>query len=133
MNNALEILVVDNNSDILEVITCHLMDMGFTKVTQATSSKNAQDCLNQKNFDLIILDWMLEDGDCFDVLNYINHLDSDKFSISKNAIKIVITGKDHPNDIARLKSHNINNYFIKPFTSSYFKENLTKVLAKTKG
>ncbi len=106
------------------------MEMGFHNTTQATSLAEAKVLLSQQNFDLLFLDWMLDDGDCFDVISFIEQLDANKFSQNQKAIKIVVTGKDSPDDITRLRKYNIHNHFIKPFTYSYFKEKLETVLNK---
>lgn len=66
-----KLLILDDNPDILELVTESLTIAGFSQLTTASSKREALDLLAQENFDLAILDIMLPDGTGFEVLREI--------------------------------------------------------------
>lgn len=66
-----KLFILDDNPDILQVITESLAIAGFTNLTTANCQTQALDLLNRESFDLAILDIMLPDGSGFEVLRYI--------------------------------------------------------------
>lgn len=65
------LLVVDDNMEILTMITESLEIAGFTQITVASSQKQAFALLQKNSFDMAILDIMLPDGSGFEVLKAI--------------------------------------------------------------
>lgn len=66
-----KLLILDDNPDILELVTESLSIAGFSQLTTASSKQEALDLLAQERFDLAILDIMLPDGTGFEVLREI--------------------------------------------------------------
>ncbi|EHI75505.1 response regulator [Streptococcus criceti] len=66
-----KLLILDDNSDILDMVTESLSIAGFKQLTTAASKKEALDLLEKESFDLAILDIMLPDGSGFEVLKEI--------------------------------------------------------------
>lgn len=66
-----KLLILDDNPDILELVTESLSIAGFSQLTTASSKQEALGLLAQERFDLAILDIMLPDGTGFEVLREI--------------------------------------------------------------
>lgn len=71
------VLVVNNEPELPDLLHTHLEDAGM-KVWQTNSGKEALHLLRKHNFDLIILDILLDDLDGFEVLQRIRsqHMDT---------------------------------------------------------
>lgn len=66
-----KLLILDDNPEILDMITESLSIAGFSHLTRAASKKEALELLEREAFDLAILDIMLPDGSGFEVLREI--------------------------------------------------------------
>ncbi len=66
-----KLLILDDNPEILDMITESLSIAGFSHLTLAASKKEALELLEREDFDLAILDIMLPDGSGFEVLRHI--------------------------------------------------------------
>lgn len=66
-----KLLILDDNPEILDMITESLSIAGFSHLTRAASKKEALELLEREAFDLTILDIMLPDGSGFEVLRHI--------------------------------------------------------------
>ncbi|WP_317334574.1 response regulator transcription factor [Streptococcus orisratti] len=66
-----KLLILDDNPEILDMITESLSIAGFSHLTRAASKKEALELLEREAFDLAILDIMLPDGSGFEVLRHI--------------------------------------------------------------
>lgn len=66
-----KLLILDDNPEILDMITESLSIAGFSHLTRAASKKEALELLEREDFDLAILDIMLPDGSGFEVLRHI--------------------------------------------------------------
>lgn len=64
------ILVVDNETDILDLLDHHLTQAGM-EVARAESGQAALDLLHETNFDLVVLDILMDEMDGFTVLKRI--------------------------------------------------------------
>jgi len=64
------LLVVDDNEDLLFALK-EVFKAGGYRVFTATSLSEASDALSERNYDLILLDWMLQDGSGVEWLNRI--------------------------------------------------------------
>ena len=112
------VLVLDDNLGILDIISSFLSELKHHNFDLCTSVDGAKKLLDQKDFDLLLLDWNLEDGTCIDVINYIK--DSPLSIRTKNASTVVITGRDGVDDLMTLRDHGVNNSIIKPFDIKEF-------------
>lgn len=66
-----KLLILDDNPEILDMITESLSIAGFSHLTRAASKKETLKLLEREAFDLAILDIMLPDGSGFEVLREI--------------------------------------------------------------
>jgi DNA-binding response OmpR family regulator len=123
-----EVLVVDNDSAILEIIGGHLKDMHHLKFDTCTSITEAKKCLNDKNYNLLLLDWNLDDGTCIDLIDFLR-LSNQKKHL-KEALIMVITGRSDVDDIMTLLRYNVKDHIIKPFDYHEFEEKISYALEK---
>lgn len=64
-------LIVDDNSQSLEIVTAILMGFGINRTIKCTSTEEARDMLCGRIFDLVIVDCELENEDGFDLVRHI--------------------------------------------------------------
>ena len=122
------ILVLDNSHEILEVISMHLHDLGHAKFDLSHSIQEAEKKLIQNDYDLLLLDWNLDDGTCIDLIEFIK---SESLSErTKSALTMVITGRNDVDDIMTLLSYGVKDHIIKPFEFSEFEEKISYALEK---
>ena len=122
------VLVLDNSKDVLEVISMHLNDLGHTKFDLCHSVSESKNNLLEKDYDLLLLDWNLDDGTCIDLIDFIK-----KESLSertKSALTMVITGRDDVDDIMTLLRYGVKNHIIKPFGFNEFEDKVSYAIEK---
>jgi CheY-like chemotaxis protein len=122
------VMILDNNSEFLELMTMHLKELGHKKYHLCNGIKEAQASLSQNDYDLLLLDWNLDDGTCLDLIDYIKN--SPVSQRTKSAVKMVITGRNDVEDIITLLNYGIKDYLIKPFDFHEFENKLDYALEK---
>lgn len=105
-----KILVVDDEKDILELISYNLSKNGY-RVETVTSGEDALEKIKENDYDLIILDLMLPGVDGLDICKIIK---SDKH---KSGIPIVmVTAKSEEADKVAGLEIGADHYVTKPFS-----------------
>ena len=118
MNNN-KILIVDDDKDILDLLTYNLKNAGF-QVSQANSGQNALNFLNKK-FDLLILDVMIPDMNGYILCQKVRQLDSP----NRHTPVIFLTAKNTDEDELLGFEMGANDFIIKPVK-------IRKLLARVK-
>lgn len=127
----LSVLIVDNNPNVLEILETHMVQLDHKNFVTCQTVKEAKEAMEERDFDLLLLDWDLEDGTCFEVIDYTR--DFKRSKRLKEAITIVITGRSDVDDIMTLVQMNVSDHIIKPFDYSEFEDKLTYALEKRRG
>ncbi len=70
-----KILIVDDEEDIVELLAEEFEDCGYN-VTTGNSVNQAIACLQKDEFDLILSDFRMPDGNGMDLLTYVNSMES---------------------------------------------------------
>lgn len=104
-----KILLVDDEPDLLKMITTILTDAGFQQIETASSVRDALKKAAESIPDFIILDVMLPDGDGFSLMR--------KLRTFTNAPLIFLTAKDEPMDKLQGLGLGADDYIVKPFMS----------------
>lgn len=117
------ILILDNNPKILEIMSGHMEEIGHTNYKMCLSVKEAIHLIQNEKFDILLLDWNLDDGTCIDIIKFLN-------SQKDNALVIVITGRDDVEDIMTLLRYDVKDHIIKPFDHAEFKEKISYALER---
>lgn len=123
-----KVMVLDNNHEFLEIMTMHLQDMGHHDFHLCHSINEAKLFLLKNDYDILLLDWNLDDGTCLDIIEFIQS--SPISARTKKAVKMVITGRNEVEDIMTLLNYGIKDYLIKPFEYSEFENKLDYALEK---
>lgn len=105
-----KVLVVDDEKDILELISYNLEKNGYI-VTTAKSGEEAYDLIKEKHFDLVILDLMLPGIDGLDLCKIIK---SEK--ASQNIPIVMVTAKSEEADKVAGLEIGADHYVTKPFS-----------------
>lgn len=122
------VMVLDNSPEILDIISMHLQELGHKKIELYSDIQSAKSNLETKDYDLLLLDWNLDDGTCLDVIEYIKS--QSKSARTKSAVTVVITGRDDVDDIMTLLRYGIKDHIIKPFGFQEFEDKIGYALEK---
>ncbi|WP_100330124.1 response regulator transcription factor [Bacillus xiapuensis] len=101
------ILIIDDDSPILELIKITLEKEGFRHILMASSGKEAMQLIQQYNPHIIVLDVMLPDTDGFSLCNHIRTY--------TNAPVLFLTAKNSDLDKLQGFSFGGDDYITKPF------------------
>ncbi|MEC4184459.1 response regulator transcription factor [Adlercreutzia sp. R21] len=101
------VLIVDDEPELLELVSGILTDAGFTEVFTAGSAAEAVARFRETAPELIILDVMLPDGDGFSLMRQMR---------SSSEVPVVfLTAKDEPIDRISGLGLGADDYIVKPF------------------
>ena len=120
------IVIVDDEPDILEVVTVNLERSGF----QAKGFQNAKgfyNFINKKKPDLIVLDLMLPDEDGLEICKKLKRMDS--FS---DVPIIILSAKDTESDRVIGMELGADDYITKPFSPREMVARVKAVLRRTR-
>jgi DNA-binding response OmpR family regulator len=118
------ILVVDDNEDIRNLLTLVLENEGYL-VTQGVDGGECLEIIQDKPFDLILLDVMMPGLSGFEVLKSIRSSKDKK--ISQLPI-CMITAKSSTEDIDEALEHGATSYIVKPFRPIALAEKVNALL-----
>ena len=117
----IEILIVEDEKPISDLIRLNLMKAGYS-CTCAFDGMEAADILEERNFDLIILDVMLPKLNGFELMEYIKPL---------GIPVIFLTAKATLDDRLRGLTSGAEDYMVKPFEMLELLVRIEKVLERT--
>ena len=116
------ILVVDDEKEIAELIEIHLMSPDYN-VTKAKNGLEALNCMNEKKYDLVLLDVMMPKMDGWETCREIR-----KFS--KVPI-IMLTAKSEEADELLGFELGVDEYISKPFSPKILVARVDAILRRT--
>lgn len=123
-----EILIVEDNIEIVNLYIEHLKRLEHSNYVTCTSLTEAIKLTSKKYYDILILDWNLQDGTGIDLLQTIRS-ENHKIDYTESLI-VAITGRNDVSDILTLLEHNVKDFIIKPFGQKEFDSVLTYALGK---
>ncbi|MFH2204110.1 MAG: response regulator transcription factor [Elusimicrobiota bacterium] len=107
-----QILVIDDDEGVVALVSEALEDQGF-EVHSASSAKAGRGCLERSEFDLIVLDRTLPDGDGLDLCAELRK------KPAKNALPILfLTAKNTVDDKIEGLRTGGDDYITKPFNTA---------------
>ncbi len=114
------ILIIDDEESILKSLTWVLKKEGY-EVIGVGEFNNAQELIQNSNFDIYIIDIFFPDRNGMDLIKLINKLE-------KSGIIIIITG--YPNAPTLIDSMRFNayDYIKKPFSYDYLKKIIEHII-----
>jgi DNA-binding response OmpR family regulator len=102
-----KILLVDDEPDLLTMISAILKDDGFQNILTAGTMKQGAEIAEKEKPDLIVLDVILPDGDGFALMEQLRGF--------TDAPVIFLTAKDEPRDKLAGLGLGADDYIVKPF------------------
>lgn len=102
-----KIMLVDDEPDLLKMVTAILTDDGFENIVMAASVREGVAAAKEEKPDLAILDVMLPDGDGFSLLQQIR--------VFTEVPIIFLTAKDTATDKLAGLGLGADDYIVKPF------------------
>lgn len=113
---AFKVLIVEDEEGIQSFLQMGLQDEGFS-VSICPDLSTAKEQLQSANFDIMLLDWMLPDGEGIELIEMLR-------SKQIELPIIMLTAKDTVNDIVTGLKKGANDYLKKPFN---FEELLQRI------
>ena len=118
------ILIVDDETNLLENLYNFLKDKGFKKVYTAKNLKESRFKLANFKIDLVVLDLMLPDGSGFDLLKEIRK--------TSDMAVIILSALDGIDDRKEGFENKADDYLVKPFFFFYLLWRIDAVLRRSK-
>ncbi|HKJ41268.1 MAG TPA: response regulator transcription factor [Sunxiuqinia sp.] len=118
----MKVLIIEDEKELSEVISSYLTDAGYT-CEQASNLERAVDKISIYEYDILLLDIGLPDGNGLDLINTIKQFQSKTGIIivsAKNSLDDKITGLDYGAD----------DYMTKPFQLSELNSRIKAVLRR---
>ena len=115
----MKILLVEDNEMIIKAISFLLEEHNYD-VSVASTIKEAKEMVS-KNYDLIILDVMLPDGNGLDF--FLNYVD---------VPTLVLSAKDEEEDVVTSLDLGVEDYIIKPFRSKELLSRINNIIKRNK-
>lgn len=117
------ILLVDDEQELLDMVTSILKENGFQNVLSAKNVKEATKCAESCKPDLAILDVMLPDGNGFSLMEQLK---------SKADYPILfLTARGEDEDKLKGFSLGADDYLVKPFLPKEFIYRITAILRRS--
>ena len=116
-----KLLLVEDNESILKGLTYSLEQEKF-EVDVSKNVHNAKKNLDSNEYDLIILDIMLPDGNGFELCKYIKE--------QKDTPIIILTAKDEEQDVVQGFKIGADDYVIKPFRTRELISRINNILRR---
>lgn len=103
----MRILIVEDESTLNKTLSEGLRELGF-QTDEAESLKDAQYFIGIRNYDLVLTDWMLPDGDGLDIIPDV------KRKSQRTACVVISARDDRESEIEALRK-GADDYIRKPF------------------
>jgi two-component system phosphate regulon response regulator PhoB len=118
------ILLIEDEEDIRDLVEISLKKEGY-KVVSAVLGKEGLELLENQNFDLVLLDWMLPDQSGIEVLRKIKSLQEKKY-----IPVIMVTAKTETEDVVMGLEAGADDYISKPFELEVLRVRVKAVLRR---
>ena len=126
-DDALAVLVVDDNEDNRYTLTRRLKRQGYDEVATAEDGRKALELLDARSFDLVLLDIMMPEMDGYEVLEAI------KANPKLRDIPVImISALDEIDSIVRCIELGAEDYLPKPFNPTLLRARVETCLEKKK-
>ncbi|WP_072396801.1 response regulator [Hyphomicrobium sp. CS1GBMeth3] len=120
----LELLIVEDRQVMLKILRRLLLELGYTRVDEASNGLQALERLGRKRYDLILSDWNMDGMSGFDLLKAVRADET-----TKATPFILVTAEAKRENILAAQSAGASGYLLKPFKLDVFEKTLDGVLA----
>ncbi len=118
-----QILVVEDEMEIRQLMSLHLIRQGY-QVKECASAEEAMRAIDQHQFSLIVLDWMLPGISGLEVMKYLRNK-------TEAPSVLMVTAKTEPQDIVQGLEKGADDYLTKPFDPAIFLARVKALLRRT--
>jgi len=125
LNLSLPVLVVDDASTMIRIISTMLRQIGFTDIDEVQGGATALTKMRIKRYGLVISDWNMEPITGIDLLRQVR-ADPDLGEIPF----IMVTAETRTKNVIAAKDAGVSNYIAKPFTAQMLKAKIEVVFAE---
>jgi len=125
LNLSLSVLVVDDASTMIRIISTMLRQIGFTDIDEVQGGATALAKMRIKRYGLVISDWNMEPITGIDLLRQVR-ADPDLGEIPF----IMVTAETRTKNVIAAKDAGVNNYIVKPFTAQMLKAKIEAAVAE---
>jgi two-component system chemotaxis response regulator CheY len=122
---SMPILVVDDYSTMIRIITNLLKQIGYQNIDTANDGASALAKLRERSFGLVISDWNMEPMSGYDLLKEVrsdNKLATTPF--------IMITAESKTENVIAAKRAGVSNYIVKPFNAQTLQHKIAAVFGE---
>ncbi|MGB4468472.1 MAG: response regulator [Azovibrio sp.] len=121
------VLIIDRHPPARESLRLMLANLGITQVHGAGSSADVLRQVRNNPFDIVLSDYILEDGrDGQQLLEELRH----NHLLPLSAVYMIVTSERSYHNVVSLAELTPDDYLIKPFTADLLQTRLTKALYK---
>ena len=124
MNDRSQILVVDDDTDIADIVEIYLTGAGY-QIHKAHSAREGLSIIEEKDISLVILDVMMPEMNGYDVAKYIRERSSLPI--------IMLTAKSAEEDELKGFDVGADEYITKPFSPKILVARVNAVIRRTDG
>jgi len=125
LNLSLSVLVVDDASTMIRIVSTMLRQIGFTDIDEVQGGATALTKMRIKRYGLVISDWNMEPITGIDLLRQVR-ADPDLGEIPF----IMVTAETRTKNVIAAKDAGVSNYIVKPFTAQMLKAKIDAVFAE---
>ncbi len=125
LNLSSPVLVVDDASTMIRIITNMLQQIGFRDIDEVQGGATALAKMRTKRYGLVISDWNMEPITGIDLLRQVR-ADPDLGEIPF----IMVTAETRTKNVISAKDAGVSNYIVKPFTAQILKAKIEAVFAE---
>ena len=102
-----------------------LQSMGLRQISEAKSGREAVEVLRHTHVNLVLADWVMEDGDGLSLLQSIRRTPA----LHRLPFIMVTCHNDQPHVQAAIAA-GVSNYLVKPFDTQTLRKKIEKVLGR---
>lgn len=119
-------LVVDDSSTMRRIMVNTLNRIGYQEIVEATTAREALDCLGTEQIDMVITDWNMPE---MSGVEFIRHMrQEDRFP--KLPVLMVTTNAAMADIVDAMKA-GVTSYVVKPFTAEVIKDKIEAAVARS--
>ncbi|GAB6068991.1 hypothetical protein JCM30760_00880 [Thiomicrorhabdus hydrogeniphila] len=118
----INILVVDDFSTMIRIVTNLLKELGFTNIDDANDGSKAWPMIQSGKYDFIVSDWNMPEMTGIELLKKVR-ADKDL----KDLPFMLITAEQKRSQILDAAQAGVDGYIVKPFTAAILKEKIDKI------
>jgi len=125
LNLSLSVLVVDDASTMIRIISNLLRQIGFRDIDEVQGGATALAKMRIKSYGLVISDWNMEPMTGIELLRQVR-ADPGLCEIPF----IMVTAETRTKNVIAAKEAGVSNYIVKPFNAQMLKAKIEAVLAE---